>query len=74
MQQLMENSVNFTFSRVSAQNEFPLISRLLINPVTRDLNVTCSNDLTSESSTVVVSATNGHPIQGIKCNTAWYTA
>ena len=63
--QIMANSINVTLSRVSAQDELPLISRLLINSVTRDLNVTCRNDLTSESSTVVVSATNGHPIQGI---------
>ena len=67
MQQIMENSINLTLSRVSAQNEFPLVLRLLINPVISNLNVRCRNDLTSESSTVVViNVTNGHPtaIQG----------
>ena len=59
----MENSINLTLSRVSVQNELPLVSRLLINPVISNLNVRCRNDLTSESSTVVVvNVTNGHPI------------
>ena len=63
MQHIMENSINLTLSRVSAQNEFPLVSRLLINPVISNLNVRCKNDLTSESPTVVViNVTNEHPI------------
>ena len=63
MQHIMENSINLTLSRVSAQNEFPLVSRLLINPVISNLNVRCRNDLTLESLTIVViNVTNGHPI------------
>ena len=64
-QQIMVNSTTLTFSRVSAPNEFPLVSRLLINPVTNDLSVRCRDDITLESSAVVVSVTNGHPIQGV---------
>ena len=77
MQHIMENSINLNLSRVSAQNRFPLVSRLLINPVTRDLNVRCRNDLTSElSPVVVVNVTNGHPItiQGIMYNISAYSS
>lgn len=64
--QIMGNSTNFTFSRVSAQNDFPLVSRLLISPITNGLNVQCRDELTLESSAVGVNVTNGHPIpQGI---------
>ena len=64
-QQFLVNSTTLTYSRVSAQNEFPLVSRLLINPITNDLSVRCRDDITLESSAVVVSVTNGHPIQGV---------
>ena len=64
-QHLMVNSTTLTLSRVSAENEFPLVSRLFINPVTNDLCVRCRDDITLESSAVVVSVTNGHPIQGV---------
>ena len=77
MQHIIENSINLTLSRVSAQNEFPLVSRLLINPVISNLNVRCKNDLTSELSTVVVvNVTNGHPItiQGIMYNISAYSS
>ena len=64
--QIMGNSTILTFSRVSAQNDFPLVSRLLINPVTRGLNIQCRDDITLESSAVVVNVTNEYPIpQGI---------
>ena len=77
MQHIMENSINLTLSRVSAQNEFPLVSRLLINPVISNLNVRCKNDLTSESPTVVIiNVTNGHliTIQGIMYNISAYSS
>ena len=77
MQHIMGNSINLTLSRVSAQNKFPLVSRLLINPVISNLNVRCKNDLTSElSQVVVVNVTNGHPItiQGIMYNISAYSS
>ena len=39
----MINSTLFTFSRISGQNEWPLVSRLLISPVTTGLNGTVVN-------------------------------
>ena len=65
--QIMVNSDStmLTFSRVSSQNELPLVSRLSISPVQSDLNVQCRDDMTSDSSSVVISVTNGRPIQGM---------
>ena len=63
-QQFVVNSTTFTSSRVSAQNEFPLVSRLLINSVTNGLSVRCRDDTTLGSSTSIISITNGHPVQG----------
>ena len=40
---LLVNSITFSFSRVSAQDTLPLISRLLINPVSAELNGTLVN-------------------------------
>ena len=37
------NSTKFTFSRISTKDEFPLVSRLLISPVTTGLNETAVN-------------------------------
>ena len=64
-QQFMVDSTTFTLLRKSAQNEFPLVSSLLINPVTNGVSVRCGDEIAPESSTVVVSVTNGHPIQGV---------
>ena len=67
------DSTNITFSRVSPQNSSPLVSRLVMNPVSIYLNgtqVNCVDSLTSESSSVaVINVSNGNPIQGIRsCN------
>ena len=66
---LLINSTNLTFSRISPQSSFPLISRLLISPVSNHLNgtqVNCINSLTSESSSItVINISNGNPIQGM---------
>ena len=64
----MINSTNLTFSRISAQHSSPLISRLLINPVSNHLNgteVNCVNSMTSESSSVAVVNVSSSLIQGI---------
>ena len=65
---MMINSTNFTGSRISAQNSYPLTSRLLINPVSNHLNgteVSCVNSLTSElSSVAVISISSEYVIQG----------
>ena len=63
------NSTSFTFSRISPQNSFPFVSRLLISSVSSRVDgteVNCLDALTSESSsTTVVNITSGHPIQGM---------
>lgn len=56
--QLQVNSqITFTFSRISAQNSLPLVSRLLISPVSKDLNgtgVNCTDLQTSERASALV--------------------
>ena len=55
----------FTFSRTSAQNGIPLVSRLVINATTDNLNgfvLTCSDIETSESMTTIIRVMI--PIQG----------
>ena len=54
---IMINSTKFTFSRISAQNESPLVSRLLINPITSGLNgtvVNCMDVLMMETTSTTV--------------------
>ena len=66
---IMINSTNITFSRISAQHSSPLVSRLLMNPVSNHLNgtqVICANAMASETSSVaIINISNGNPIQGI---------
>ena len=69
---IIVNSTTFTFSRVSAPNGFPLISKLLISPVSNSLNgtlVNCMDISTSETATVLVIIfnvmSNGALIHGI---------
>jgi hypothetical protein len=69
------NSTNLTFSRISPQNSSPLISRLLISPVSDHLNgteVNCMDSIASERSSVtVINISNGNPIQGIIIIVQW---
>ena len=67
------NSTSLVFSRISPQNSFPFISRLLISSVSTSTQVNCLDALTSESSSItVVNITGGHPIQSMyNCN--WST-
>ena len=62
-------STRLIVSRISAQNTFPFISRLLINPGSSSLNrveVNCLDSITAESSSfVVVNATSGYLIRGM---------
>ena len=54
---LSVNSTSFMFSRTSTQDSLPLMSSLLINPVTVDLNGTalnCVEVATSERSTTSI--------------------
>ena len=54
---LSVNSTSFMFSRTSTQDSLPLMSRLLISPVTVDLNGTalnCVDVATSERSTTSI--------------------
>ena len=65
--QLQVNSTVFNISRVSAQNTLPLTSRLLISPVSNNLNgteVNCTNQETSETASTVVSIINEDLIFG----------
>jgi hypothetical protein len=55
----------FTFSRLSAQNGVPLVSRLAINTTTDDLNgfvLTCSDLETSKSMVTIIQVMS--PIPG----------
>ena len=54
---LIVNSVTFNFSRISAQNDLPLMSQLLMGPVSRGLNgteVNCEDLSTSETAVTVI--------------------
>ena len=62
------NNTVFTFSRLSGPNSLPLISRLLIGPLSDDLNgtvVTCVDLVTSNSSSTVINIVNKDTIQGV---------
>ena len=53
----MANSTTFTFSRLSAQDVSPLISRMIISPVSEGLNgvqVNCEDVETAESATTMI--------------------
>ena len=71
---IMVNSTSLIFSRISAQKNIPFVSRLLISPVSSNLNgaeVKYLDDLTSESSSTAVVNTSGHPIQGMIAIGLW---
>ena len=62
---LQVNSTKFTFSRISAQNSVPLVSKLAINATSDGLNgtvVTCLDVQASESMATIIQIMN--PIQG----------
>ena len=70
MSQQVVNSTVFNFSRISAEGASPVVSRLLISPVSNGLNGTviyCEDLDTSNlsSSTVIVRETDS--LQGMKC-------
>ena len=61
MSDLELNSITFIFSRISVAGSLPLISMLMINPVTDELNgtlVNCTDVLLSETNSTSVSITN----------------
>ena len=56
--QFMVNSTWFTTSRISAEDQSPLVSRLVTNPVTISLNgtvVNCNDVLMMETSSAILS-------------------
>ena len=62
------NSTQFAFSRISPRNHKPLISKLLISPLTADLNgtvVNCTDVIRMESATAIVYVRNIH--SGTSC-------
>ena len=70
MSQQVVNSTVFNFSRISAEGASPVVSRLLISPVSNGLNGTVIyyEDLDTSnlsSSTVIVRETDS--LQGMKC-------
>ena len=55
------NSITFTFSRISADGSQPLVSRLLITPISDDLNgteVNCTDVLASNTSSTHIKVIN----------------
>ena len=68
MTQLLVNSTMFNFSRTSAQDSLPVMSKLVISPVNGSLNGTVVNciDLdTSNSSSTTVIITEREPLLGM---------
>ena len=65
---LTVNNTLFTIYRLSGPNSLPLMSRLLIRPVSDNLNgtvITCEDLETSNSSSTVVNVVNKDMIQGV---------
>ena len=65
---LTVNNIVFTFYRLSGPNSLPLMSRLLIRPVSDNLNgtvITCEDLETSNSSSTVINVVNKDMIQGV---------
>ena len=64
---MMVNSIRFTFSRVSAQNTLPFVSRSLISPVSNGLNRTvvyCMDIITSETVSLTIIVIIGDLLHG----------
>ena len=60
---LVINSTLFTFSRISARDIFPLVSRALIDPLTIGLNgivINCTDASMMETATAIVHVMNRH--------------
>ena len=58
----INTTIMITFSRLSTQNELPLMSRILINFVSEGLNgteVNCVNTVTSEAATTTIHVIGG---------------
>ena len=65
--QLVVNSTVFDFSRTSARDSFPVISRLVIGPVSSGLNgtvINCVNLDTAESSATTIITGETSSLQG----------
>jgi hypothetical protein len=54
---MINNTVMFTFSRLSGQNVLPLVSRVTISPVTIGLNGTVMSCFEGSTSTDIVATT-----------------
>ena len=66
MSQLVVNSTVFTFTRLSAEGNLPVVSRLLISPVSWGLNGTemsCMDLITSETAVTIIKIIDDH-LQG----------
>lgn len=64
---LSVSNIVFTFTRISSQNSLPLISVLLVNPVSTALNgsvVNCVDRETSRSSVTIISVVDGYRFPG----------
>ena len=64
---LLINSIRFTFSRLSRPNTLPLISILVINPVSVGLNgteVNCTDVQTSDTGSTTITTINKDLIEG----------
>ena len=65
---VMINSTLFTFSRISARGHLPLVSKLMINPLTTGLNgimINCTDVSMMETATAIVHVVNRH--SGTSC-------
>ena len=71
MSQLVVNSTMFNFSRTSAEGSLPVMSKVVIRPMSSSLNGTVINciDLDTSSSTattiIIIGGLEGEPLQGM---------
>ena len=68
MSQLTVNSTVFSFSRTSAEYSLPVMSRLLIGPISNDLNgtvINCVDVAATESLSTTIIIREREALQGI---------
>ena len=68
------NSVNFTYSRLSPPNALPLVSRLVISPVSESHNgteLTCTDAMSTNSSSSTFYVVNKDSFQGMFSNVCY---
>ena len=69
--QLVIDSMTFIFTRTSAEDSFPVMSRLLISPVGRGLNgtvINCEDLITADITSTTIMVRERNSLQGINAS------